>query len=160
MVWWAQALCDPWSHWTCPHGLVGLKAVHVVGSPEAPGGEELEEVDLHRGFDKYDVVWGQAKAVGTHTEEALCTEQEHGTQCRASCYRDTGTLTSVPALALVAHYKQNQVLLPLLEVSSVGEDSFAKAAGLRWPACCLQQGARAQWICSQPAEPGRSYLCT
>jgi len=79
MVWWAQALCGPMPY---PHGLVGLKAVHVVGSPEAPGGEELEEVDLHRGFDKYNVVWGQAKTVGTHTEhmEAPYTVQEHRTQ--------------------------------------------------------------------------------
>lgn len=39
---------------------------------------------------------------------------------------------SVPALAFIAHYKQNQVLLPFPEVSSVREDSFAQAAGLRW----------------------------
>lgn len=128
MVWWAQALCDPWSRWTYPHGLVGLKAVHVIGSPEAPGGEELEEVDLHRGFNKYDVIWGQAKAVGT---QSTWSTVQHGTQYGAKCYSHAGTLTSVPALAVVAHYKQNQVLLPLLKGSSVREDSFTKAAGLR-----------------------------
>lgn len=52
-----------WPH-TYPHGLVGLKAVHVVGSPKAPGGEELEEVDFHWCLHKHNVVWGQPKAVG------------------------------------------------------------------------------------------------
>lgn len=47
-----------------PHGLVGLEAVHVVGSPKTPGGEELEEVDFHWGLHKHNVVWGQPKAVG------------------------------------------------------------------------------------------------
>lgn len=97
MVWWAQALCDPWFRWTYPHGLVGLKAVHVVGSPEAPGGEELEEVDLHRGFNKYDVIWGQAKAVGTH--------RAHGAQC------STGRSTELNATAMQAPQRRYQLLL-------------------------------------------------
>lgn len=50
-----------------PHGLVGLEAVHVVGSPQAPGGEELEQVDFHRGFNKHNVVRGQSEAVRKHT---------------------------------------------------------------------------------------------
>lgn len=50
-----------------PHGFVGLEAVHVVGSPKAPGGEELEEVDFHRRFDKHYVVRGQPKAVRKRT---------------------------------------------------------------------------------------------
>lgn len=28
-------------------GLIGLEAVHVVGASDAPGAQELEQVDLH-----------------------------------------------------------------------------------------------------------------
>lgn len=61
-----------WPH-AYPHGLVGLEAVHVVGSPKAPGGEELEEVDFHRCLHKHDVVGGQPKAVGKAGEHIRLT---------------------------------------------------------------------------------------
>lgn len=42
--------------------LVGLKTVHIVGAPDAPGTQELQQVDLHGGLNKYKVVFGHAEA--------------------------------------------------------------------------------------------------
>lgn len=47
-----------------PENLVGLKAVHVVGASDAPGTEELQQVDFHRGLHKDKVVLRHAKAKG------------------------------------------------------------------------------------------------
>ena len=45
-----------------PKGLVGLEAVHIVGPPDAPGTQELQQVDLHGGLHKDKVVLGHAEA--------------------------------------------------------------------------------------------------
>lgn len=97
-----------------PHGLVGLEAVHVVGSPQAPGGEELEQVDFHRGFNKHDVVRGQSEAVWKHTGSTLGSWSTwlHGysTQSRISTCSNTNIPISVPPLISVAAYMQRQAM--------------------------------------------------
>ena len=47
---------------THPEGFVGLEAVHVVGPPDAPGTQELQQVDLHRRLHEDEVVVGHAEA--------------------------------------------------------------------------------------------------
>lgn len=39
-----------------PLVLIGLKAVHVVGAPDAPGTQEFQQVDFHGGLHKNEVV--------------------------------------------------------------------------------------------------------
>lgn len=46
---------------TYPHGFIGLKTVHVVGSPKTPWGKELEQVDFDWCLHKNDVIGGQTK---------------------------------------------------------------------------------------------------
>lgn len=69
---------------TYPHGFVGLEAVHVVGSPKAPGGEELEEVDLHRRFNEHDEVRGQPEAVWKHGQHTKLNGSQFGQNPRSS----------------------------------------------------------------------------
>lgn len=42
--------------------LVGLEAVHVVGASDAPGTQELQQVDLHWGLHKHKIILGHSEA--------------------------------------------------------------------------------------------------
>lgn len=57
--------------WT-PHSLalVGLEAVHVVGASDAPGAQELQQVDLHWGLHEHKIVLRHPEA-GTMEEESM-----------------------------------------------------------------------------------------
>lgn len=42
--------------------LIGLKAVHVVGASDAPGAQELQQVDFHRSLHEDKIVVRHTKA--------------------------------------------------------------------------------------------------
>lgn len=51
---------------TYPHGFIGLKAIHVVGSPKTPGRKKLEQVNFDWCLHKNNIVWSQTKTVQRH----------------------------------------------------------------------------------------------
>lgn len=51
---------------TYSHGFIGLKTIHVVGSPKTPWREELEQVNFDWRLHKNNVVGSQAKTVQKH----------------------------------------------------------------------------------------------
>lgn len=51
---------------TYPHGFIGLKAIHVVGSPKTPWRKELEQVNFDWCLHKNDIVGSQTKTVQKH----------------------------------------------------------------------------------------------
>lgn len=51
---------------TYPHGFIGLKTIHVVGSPKTPWGKELEQVNFDWCLHKNNVVGSQTKTVQKH----------------------------------------------------------------------------------------------
>lgn len=48
---------------TYPHAFIGLKTIHVVGSPKTPWREELEKINFDWSLHKNDIVGSQTKTV-------------------------------------------------------------------------------------------------
>lgn len=51
---------------TYAHGFIGLKTIHVVGSPKTPRRKELEQVNFYWCLHKNNVVGSQTKTVQKH----------------------------------------------------------------------------------------------
>lgn len=57
--------------------LIGLETVHVVGASDAPGAQELQQVDLHRGLHEDKVVVWHAEAKDCQGENVKNVDYQH-----------------------------------------------------------------------------------
>ena len=48
---------------TYPHGFIGLKTIHVVGSPKTPWRKKLEQINFYWCLHKNNIVGSQTKTV-------------------------------------------------------------------------------------------------
>lgn len=68
---------SPLCVWTYALALVGLEAVHIVGASDAPGAQELEQIDFDRRLHEDEVVFRHAEAVNVGGLEPLGAGELH-----------------------------------------------------------------------------------